>query len=183
MEKAIWIKELIKSEQQMEESGIIDMSTGFDSEKNLSNETIQFLLNLKTQFIEYSTLFNDNKPSVLGRIKIYGIAKTHADFMLFRNGFKMIFSFKSPGEISIRFNFVGSHPASSGHQSFNSVGALSSMNAIDPLQTSRDLFAEHIIEARQAAFGELIWSYQGQPAKIEYMVRYYLTLFLRESVK
>ena len=94
MEKISWIKELVKAEQQMEESGLVDMSFGFDTDRILVNETVQFLLALKTEFVDSSTSFNELKPSALGRIKIYGIAKTHADFMLFRNGFKMIFSLK-----------------------------------------------------------------------------------------
>ena len=39
--------------------------------------------------------------------EIYGIANTHADFMLFRNGFKLIFSLKEPGAVSVRFHYVG----------------------------------------------------------------------------
>src|SRR5690348_10330670 len=109
MEKIAWIKELVNAEQQMEESGMVDMTYGYDAQRMLAHETLQFLLALKTEFVDSSSTFNELKPSPLGRIKIYGIAKTHADFMLFRNGYKMIFALKSPGEIVIRFNFIGSN--------------------------------------------------------------------------
>lgn len=168
MEKISWIKDLVKAEQQMEESGLIDMTFGFDSEKVLVNESIQFLLALKTEFVDASSSFNELKPSALGRIKIYGIAKTHADFMLFRNGFKMIFSLKAAGQISVRFNFIGTNyipaPGTETSQSTN-------------------IMDEHIIEAKWGAFGEIIWTYQGQPVKLEYMVRHYMTLFIKESSK
>ncbi len=95
MEKISWIKELVKAEQQMEESGLVDMTFGFDAERVLVQETIQFLMQLKTEFVDASSSFNELKPSALGRIKIYGIAKTHADFMLFRNGFKNDFLIES----------------------------------------------------------------------------------------
>jgi hypothetical protein len=170
MEKVSWIKELVKAEQQMEESGLIDMSFGFDSDKILVQETIQFLLQLKTEFVDASTSFNELKPSALGRIKIYGIAKTHADFMLFRNGFKMIFALKAPGQISIRFNFIGTN-------------YIPAPGAMEPQATTTNVMDEHVVEAKWGAFGELSWVYQGQPVKLEYMVRHYLTLFIKESSK
>ncbi len=169
MEKISWIKELVKAEQQMEESGLVDMSFGFDVDKILINETIQFLLELKTEFVDASSSFNELKPSALGRIKIYGIAKTHADFMLFRNGFKMIFSLKAPGQISIRFNFIGT----------NYIPTPGAENAA----AASNVMDEHIVEAKWGAFGEIAWTYQNQPVKLEYMVRHYLTLFIKESSK
>lgn len=169
MEKISWIKELVKAEQQMEESGLVDMSFGFDADKVLINETIQFLLELKTEFVDSSSSFNELKPSALGRIKIYGIAKTHADFMLFRNGFKMIFSLKAPGQISVRFNFIGTNYIPAPGTEATSVVS----NVMD----------EHIVEAKWGAFGEIAWTYQNQPVKLEYMVRHYLTLFIKESSK
>lgn len=169
MEKISWIKELVKAEQQMEESGLVDMSFGYDSDKILVQETIQFLLNMKTEFVDAATSFNELKPSALGRIKIYGIAKTHADFMLFRNGFKMIFSLKAPGQISIRFNFIGTNYIP--NPNMEASAAQSAM------------MDEHIIEAKWGAFGEVIWTYQNLPLKMAYLVRHYLSLFIRESSK
>lgn len=171
MEKISWIKELVKAEQQMEESGLVDMSFGFDNDKILVTESVQFLLALKTEFVDASSSFNELKPSALGRIKIYGIAKTHADFMLFRNGFKMIFSLKAPGQISIRFNFIGTNYIPSPGMGDGAQSATT--NVMD----------EHMVEARWGAFGEITWVYQNQPVKLEYMVRHYLTQFIKESSK
>lgn len=172
MEKISWIKELVKAEQQMEESGLVDMGFGFDPERVLVTESIQFLLNLKTEFVDASTTFNELKPSALGRIKIYGIAKTHADFMLFRNGFKMIFALKSPGQISVRFNFIGTN-------------YIPTPGAAEPHTpaANANVMDENIVEAKWAAFEELIWTFRGEPMKLEYMVRHYLTQFIRESAK
>jgi hypothetical protein len=172
MEKISWIKELVKAEQQMEESGLVDMSFGFDPERVLVTETIQFLLALKTEFVDSSSTFNELKPSALGRIKIYGIAKTHADFMLFRNGFKMIFSLKSPGQISVRFNFIGTNY-------IPTPGSPSDTSAA----TNANVMDENVIEARWAAFEELVWTYKTQTVKLEFMVRHYMTQFIRESSK
>ena len=102
-----WIRDLVRSEEQMEESGLVDMGTGLGDSQNLTMDSHQYLQALKTEFIEAASAFNELKNSPLGRVKIYGIAKTFADFMLFRNGFKMIFTLKEPGIVSIKFNFIG----------------------------------------------------------------------------
>lgn len=173
MEKISWIKDLVKAEQQMEESGLVDMSFGFDPERVLVTETIQFLLGLKTEFVDSSSTFNELKPSALGRIKIYGIAKTHADFMLFRNGFKMIFAMKAPGQISVRFNFIGT----------NYIPTPGATNAESAGAANANVMEENVVEARWAAFEELVWMYKGQTVKLEFMVRHYMTQFIRESSK
>jgi hypothetical protein len=164
-----WIRELVKAEEQMEESGIVDMGTGADTEKTLIQESLAYLQQLKTEFIESATAFNELKASPLGRIKIYGIAKTHADFMLFRNGFKMIFSLKAPGQISIRFNFIGSNYIPSQIPSV--------------ANTAAPMMEEHVLEAKFGAFNEIFWTFQGQQVKSQAVVKHHLTLFIKESAK
>lgn len=164
MEKISWIKELVKADD------LVDMSFGFNTDKILITESVQFLLELKTEFVDASTQFNELKPSALGRIKIYGVAKTHADFMLFRNGYKMIFSIKAPGQISVRFNLMGASYIPTPGMPENQTNIT-------------ELMDEHLIEAKWGAFGEIIWTYQNMPIKLEYMVRHYLTQFITESSK
>ena len=167
MEKIDWIKELVNAEQQMEESGLVDMTYGYDADRMLAQETLQFLLQLKTEFVDSSSAFNELKSSPLGRVKVYGIAKTHADFMLFRNGFKMIFSLKAPGEIAIKFNFIGSNPIPTPGSD----------------QSGTNLIEEQVVQAKWGPFGEIVWTFQGHAIKFDYMVRHYMTLFLKESSK
>lgn len=167
MEKTRWIKDLVNADVQMEKSVLVDMNLELDSQRILVNESIQLLSYLKTEFADSCSHFNEMKPSALGRIKIYGIAKTHADFMLFRNGYKMIFSLKSPGIISIRFHFVGAN-------------YIPTPNAQEKTTIIMD---EELIEAKWGAFEEVIWTYKNQVAKPEYMVRHYLTVFIKESAR
>lgn len=172
LDKVSWIKELVKTEQQMEESGIVDVHYGVDKERILTHDTLQFLLQLKTEFVDLSSAFNELKTSPLGRIKIYGIAKTHADFMLFRNGFKMIFSLQAPGQISIKFNFIGAQFMASPQAAQEAA-----------VQVSKNLMDEQMVEAKWGPFGEVIWTFQNQPININYMVRHYMTLFVKESAR
>jgi hypothetical protein len=168
-ERLEWIRDLVKSEERMEETGVVDMSIGYDNDQILSIETLRLLQQLKNELIDTSNSFNDLKTSPLGRIKIYGIAKTQADFMLFRNGYKMIFSLKEPGVISIRFNFLGPNQYLP--------------SQIPTAQSAAQLMEEHSIIAKRGPFKELMWTFQDQKIDFVAMVRYHLTLFIRESAK
>ena len=169
MDKLAWIKDLVRAEQKMEESGVVDFGVGFDPQQILMSESIGFLNALKTAFVEAASSFNQLKGSSVGRVKIYGISNTHADFMLFRNGFKLIFSLKEPGVIGIRFHFVGA--------GFVQVPAASDNGTKVPTGE------EDALIARWGAFGDLVWTYQDQTVKPEYLIRYYMTRFIRESAK
>lgn len=169
IDRVSWIKDLVKAEHQMEESGMVEISYNVDQDRLLTHATLQFMLNLKNDFIDAANAFNELKTSPIGRVKIYGVAKTHADFMLFRNGFKMIFSLKAPGQIGIRFNFMG-------NQVVNTPGTGNDAQA-------KDLMGEHLIEASWGVFDEIKWTYKGQPFQHESLVRYYMTIFTKESAR
>lgn len=161
MDKLSWIKDLVRAEEQMEESGMIEITTGFEPEKHLLNETLLFLISLKREFIDATTAFNQMKSSPLGRVKVYSISQTQADFMLFRNGFKLIFGMKQPGVISMAFHrSAGINPAFQSNQS-----------------------EEEFLMAKWGPFGDLVWSYNNQPIKVDYLVKYYATRFVHESAK
>ena len=164
-ESKTWIRELVSADEQIEKSVMIDMNLGLDTQRILVNDTIQFLLRLKTDFAETAAVFNELKPTALGRIKVYGIAKTHADFMLFRNGYKMIFSVKNAGLISMRFHYVG--------------------NLAIPQPTQKEqvtiVMDEQLLEAKWGAFEEVMWTFKGLNFKSEYLIRHYMTAFIKES--
>lgn len=160
-----WIKELILAEQKMEDTGLIDLSSA-DQDKLLEEQTLEFLRDIKTAFVEAAAAFNQMKGSSLGTTKIYGISNTKADFMLFRNGFKLIFSMRRPGEIEIYHSLIGSHFLA------NPVA--------EPMNTSQD---KDVLKAQWGAFGDLNWFFKNMPVKIDYLVRHYFSRFIRESAK
>lgn len=169
-ERLSWIQELVRAEESIEESGMIELNPQGDLTRALAKESVRFLQYLKDEFIEASNTFNQIKKTPLGRIKIYTIAKTESDFMLFRNGYKMIFSLKAPGQISIRFNFIGPNFLDAQAPTVTAASAISYLE-------------EHMIEAKWGPFNELIWTYQSQPIKVANLIRHHLTMFVRESSK
>lgn len=161
-----WIKELVRAEQQMEEAGVVDMTAGFDPRHELEEATIDFLMDLKLAFVEVSSAFNQMKGSGLGHIKIYGISKTKADFMLFRNGYKLIFGLKEPGKIQIF------QTATNPQFLFQNPGEDKGSNP-----------DAQILSAEWGPFGQLTWAYNGQAINMDYLVRYYLSRFVKDSTK
>lgn len=166
MEKISWLKELVLAEQHMEDTGMIDMTAGFDPERELEDATTEFLTDLKTAFVEASATFNQLKGSSVGTIKIYGISKTRADFMLFRNGYKLIFSMKQPGVIQVSFNATVPTFVPGQNASETPTGG-----PVDQLT------------ARWGAYGELVWTSKELPINLDFLIRYYVSRFVRESAK
>src|SRR5690606_40366489 len=100
-----WIKDLVEAEQKLQESCMVDFTAGYNPDASLKDETIKFLNQIKELFIDYSTVFNKYRGLAVGGVKIYGISKTQADFMLFRNGFKLFFIMEKPGTETVRSQF------------------------------------------------------------------------------
>lgn len=164
MDKLQWIKQLVIAEQQMEESGMVDLSGDFDAEKHLQEETLDFLNDLKASFVEISSAFNQLKGSPVGKVKIYGISNTPSDFMLFRNGYKLIFAYQAPGEIAIRFNHIGS-------------------SYIPGEKANETSLNTDVINAEWGAYAQLVWKYKGHQINLDYLIRYYMTRFIKESAR
>jgi hypothetical protein len=164
VEKLNWIKELVLAEQQMEDAGVVDMGAGFDPNRQLEEATFEFIHDLKAAFIEISSAFNQMKGSNVGQIRIYGISKTRADFMLFRNGYKLIFSVRQPGWLAVSY-------ASAVTQFTPAAPKAETPGPTDSLKAS------------WGAFGQLIWTYNDQPINLDYLVRYYVSRFVKDSAR
>ena len=163
MDNLQWIKELVHSELAMQENGQTSRDLEFTTPESLHDDTLAFLSDLKSRFVAACSAFNQIKGSSHGRIKIYGIAKTDADFMLFRNGFKLIFSLNAPGKVVASFNHV-------------TVKTLPGQDPAPMKKIDEDLFV-----AQWKAFGQLFWTHQEQEIDREYLIRHYLSRFIRLS--
>jgi hypothetical protein len=161
MKNLDWVRDLVESERRMEETGMIDLSAISDETRDIQAKTNEFLKTIKDTFVEYATAFNNMKNSTVGSVKIYGISNTVADFMLFRNGYKLLFSAAEPGRINISFQVQPSQFTQAGGSPGN----------------------EESLDAKYGPFGELSWTYRGTSVNPEYLVRYYLSRFVRESAK
>lgn len=159
-----WIKELVLEEQTMEDSGVINLNST-NPEAHLEEYTLEFLRDCKAAFVEAIATFNHMKGSTLGTIKLYGISNTKADFMLFRNGYKLIFSMRRPGEVEVYKSLTSSHFLAAA------------------TETEKKAGENDVLRAHWGAFGELQWQYRNLNVKLDYLIRHYLSHFIRESTK
>ena len=168
MNQLEWIQELIDSENKILESGIVDSNPEYKRQRLVVKSTLDLLHSLKNQFTDATQFYNEIKPTPQSKIKIYTIAQTHSDFMLFRNGYKMIFTMKEPGTIEIRFNFIGSQ-------------MISSVHSVESKVNSK-LFDDQKLHLQVKPFEEVTWLFNGSEFKVEFLVKFYLNLFVRESL-
>jgi len=162
-----WIKELIRSEQQMEESGLVDFSPVTNKDNIILSSSIEMLKTLKSDFIKTADVFNQLKGGEHGLIKVYGIAKTHADFMLFRNGYKLVFNLLEAGKIQITFHHMSSP-------------FLNSNGTNNPVKNS---IPDGLMEAAWGAFNEVRWVHGKKPINNTHLVKFYTRIFVQNSAK
>jgi len=162
-----WIKELVRSEEQMEQAGLVDFSPRTDTQNIVLSASIEFLKELKLLFIKNANIFNQMKGKSDGSIRIYGIAKTHADFMLFRNGYKLVFNLVQPGKVQIVFHHLSTPFVSSD---------ASNLENETPIK-------DGLLEAAWGAFHEVRWVSDGKPINNEHLIKFYMRNFVQNSAK
>ena len=88
-----WIEKLAKDELTMVERGEVDFYGSRDEAQVLEEQTVGFLRELKHLAQELTTAFNAYRGD-RHSVKVYQISGSKADFMIFRNRLKLIFSSK-----------------------------------------------------------------------------------------
>ena len=63
MDKMQWIKDLVKAEQAMEESGVIDVTAGFDPNKHLNEASFDFINRSFSHFFQLGPVARPCNPS------------------------------------------------------------------------------------------------------------------------
>ena len=164
-EDASWIIELARREEEIDQTGMISFDAVNSPEQVLKDATISYLKYLRNYTTKLSSVFNSTKSVNGATIKVYGISNTEADFMVFRNSLKLIFSAQRPGAIQISFN--------------TSTGGFFTNTQLNSTSTADQI--GDVINAQLGPFNEAIWTYQGRKINTQEMVKYYMTRFLQNS--
>ena len=161
-----WIERLALEEINMEKSGVINFNEHLTTETQLEEESIEFVENLRTQFQKHIDRFNELRSQTNGhqQIKVFKISNTINDFMLYRNSLKLVVARKARDVISIGFISGASGPFGARISLGDSAG-----NKIQE------------IKAHVGAFNEITWRFQGEEVKVDYLIRHYLTEFIKYS--
>jgi len=164
-EDASWVIELARMEEEIDQTGMISFDAVNSPERVLKDSTISYLKYLRNYITKLASVFNSTKSVSGATVKVYGISNTEADFMVFRNSLKLIFSAQRPGAIQVSFN--------------TSTGGFFTNAQLNSTSTAEQI--GDVINAQLGPFNEAIWTYQGRKINTQEMVKYYLTRFIQNS--
>lgn len=154
-----WAADLALTERRMERRGEVEYSSSFQKQEMLRQQTTEYMRVLRSEFAKSIEEFNDARQSGANAIHLYSISNTENDFMLFRNGSKLVVSGQRSGRILFAFNqFLG--------QVYNP-----------------QLGPNFELEARWGPFDRLFWSYQSERVQVNDIIRFFLSEFVRQSYK
>ncbi|MGE0616507.1 MAG: hypothetical protein AB7P04_12805 [Bacteriovoracia bacterium] len=160
-----WIHELARGEIHPEADKLLQLAQSDDPHQLVEESTIDFLTQLREQFTEYTKIFNgySEAGARFQEIKIYSMANTSADFMLFRNTVKFVITNPSHGLIRLSF---------ARHQR----GAIPGAGA----DTADGNVPVDLI-AQVGPFRNVFWSFQGEKVEPAQLARFYFAEFVRST--
>lgn len=153
-----WVEDLARSEREKEHTGIVEHNGHLNREQMLRKGAEEMLMKIHRRILHYSEMFNTLRGSSSNSIKVYKITNTPADFMMFRNSLKVIFSNRDSGDIYITFS-----PYSGGLYSKKST------EDVDKL------------EAHLGPFNNVYWTFMGHKVDADEIIRHYFTEFISGS--
>jgi hypothetical protein len=154
-----WAVDLAQTESRMERMGEVEYSNSFKKQELLKIQTAEFMSVLRQEFGRHIEIFNESRRSGAHAVHLYRITNTEQDYMLFRNGVKLVVSGQRSGRILFAFNqFLGQIYATQQNPHFE-------------------------LEAQWGPFDQLLWTYKNERVQVQDVVRFFLTEFVRQSYK
>ena len=168
-ESTKWIESLALDEINMEESGIVHINEHLSLSCLLEEASIEFMDELKDHCELYAAKFNEYRgnKNAGSQIKIFKIAGTVNDFMLFRNSLRLIFTRKSNDLITIGFISGGQDLFASRTDKNDAFGTKSA----------------HEIVAHVGPFNDISWKFKDEPFDVKALVRHYISEFIVNSAR
>jgi hypothetical protein len=160
-----WIHDLARAEIHPDAERLLSLGQSFDPQQLVEESTVDFLTALRDQFNEFARVFNafSESGAKFQEIKVYSLAQSAADFMVFRNGVKLVVTNSAHGIIQISF-------AQHVRGTVAVDGQLSNSQSVGPAQ---DLLAQ------VGPFRDVFWTFQGEKVTPEQVARFYFTEFAR----
>jgi hypothetical protein len=154
-----WIHELARAEASPEADALYQINRVSAPEQAIEESTVEFLTDLRAYFQEYVRIFNSLSEAgkKFSEIKIFNLTQGAADFMLYRNGIKLIVANTTQGVIQLSYD---KHVVSG---------------------TTSDFMipqAEEIL-AQLGAFGSVFWMYRSEKVESEQVAKHFFAEFTR----
>ena len=163
-----WIENLAIEEINMEESGIISFNDHLNPSYQLEESSIQFMNSLRDIMTLFVEKFNNHRNSQSSNIKIFKIANTINDFMVYRNSLRLIFARRSDDLISIGF-------LANGKDVF-------SARTTEEKDSSKQEIT-HEINAHIGPFNNISWTFNNEKVDINALSKHYLAEFIKLSAR
>jgi hypothetical protein len=158
-----WLYELARAEIHPDAERLLNLGSAFDPQQLVEESTIDFLTQLREQFNEYARVFNaySDSGNKFQEIKVYNLAQTAADFMVFRNQIKLVIANSAHGVIQITFaQHIRGTVAVSGQQD-------------QSVEQTQDLTAQ------VGPFRDVYWTFQGEKVDPAQVAKFYFAEFVR----
>jgi hypothetical protein len=171
-----WIHELARGEIHPDADRLLQLGKSFDPQQLVEENTIDFLTELRELFNEYARVFNaySEGGSKFQEIKVYSLAQTAADFMIFRNQVKLVVANTAHGVIQLSFSqHVRGTLAVDGQ--IQAMTGASALGASDVDGKSLELLAQ------VGPFRDVSWSFQGEKVTPEQIAKFYFAEFARAT--
>jgi len=154
-----WAVALALDERRMENEGVVEVSSSFRKQELLKIRTREFIQELHRGFSAQVEVFNEARRQVHAQIRVFKVSGTENDFMLFRNGVRLLVSGARAGRVSFAFNqYLGQVFAPTTPPQFE-------------------------LEALWGAFDQLHWTFKGERVISHDVIRYLMTEFSRQSCR
>jgi hypothetical protein len=169
-----WIHDLAKAEIHPEAERLLQLGRSFDPQQLVEESAIEFLMELKENFLEHARVFNGYSESGTRyqEVKVYGVAQSAADFMVFRSQVKLVVANVAHGVIQLTFaQHVRSTLAVDGQVQTASGGVLPQ----HLMGQSQDLLAQ------VGPFRDVYWTFQGEKVTPDQVAKFYFAEFVRAT--
>jgi hypothetical protein len=170
-----WIHELARAEVHPEAERLLQLGRNFDPQQLVEESAINFLSELRDYFDEYARFFNmySENGSKFQEIKVYTVAQSAADFMLFRNQIKLVFTNSAQGVIQISF---AQHLR--GTLAVNGQETLSDARGHGNVPLGGDA---HELFVQVGPFRDVYWTFQGEKVEASQVAKFYFAEFAKMS--
>lgn len=169
-----WLHELARAEVHPDAEKLLQLGASFDPQQLVEESTIDFLTGLREHLTEFAKVFNaySDGSTKFQDIKVYSIAQTAADFMMFRNQVKLVVSNAAHGVIQISF---AQHVRGTLNVNGESVQAATAGGARpEAVQAS-----SNELLAQVGPFRDVWWTFQGERVEAEKVAKFYFVEFAR----
>ncbi len=164
-----WIHELARAETLPDsvQSSVLTQNP----DQCIEESTIRFLADLREELAHNVKLFNalSENGTLFQEIKVYSVAQTAADFMLFRNQLKLLITHRDHGVVEISFaQHVRGTLSVDGQQMWQSGGE----GLIQDLPPQ-------LFTAQLGAFHDVTWTFHGEKVSPQQIAKFYFTEFVK----